>query len=74
LRLSEALGLTWREIDFEAEEIHVRHQLSNARRERPARRKPLKTDAAQRDVVLLPQLAAILREHRRELLARGLYR
>ncbi len=74
LRLSEALGLTWQEIDFEAEEIHVRHQLSKATRGRPARRKPLKTDAARRDVVLLPQLATILKEHRKELLRKGLYR
>jgi integrase len=74
LRLSEALGLTWEDIDFEAEELHVRHQLSKATRERPAHRKPLKTDAARRDVVLLPQLAAILKEHRKELLAAGLYR
>jgi integrase len=74
LRLSEALGLTWPEIDFEADEIHVRHQLSKATRERPAFRKPLKTDAARRDVVLLPQLATILKGHRKELLAAGLYR
>lgn len=74
LRLSEALGLTWQEIDFEAEEIHVRYQLSRATRERPAYRKRLKTDAAQRDVVLLPHLGAILREHRKAQLAAGLCR
>jgi integrase len=74
LRLSEALGLTWQEIDFEAEEIHVRHQLSKATLKKPARRKPLKTEAAHRDVVLLPQLAETLKAHRMKLLAAGLYR
>jgi integrase len=73
LRLSESLGLTWQEIDFEAEEIHVRHQLSKATREKPARRKPLKTEAASRDVILLPQLASILKAHRKAMLSKGLY-
>jgi integrase len=74
LRLSEGLGLTWGDINFEAEEIHVRFQLSKATKESPARRVALKTGAAKRDVVLLPQLATILREHRKEALAKGLYR
>ena len=73
LRLSEALGLTWGDVDFEAGEIHVRHQLSRARKGKPATRIGLKTDAARRDVVLLPQLAAILKQHRKKLLAHGLY-
>jgi integrase len=73
LRLSEALGLDWNEIDFEGGVIKVRHQLSRATREKPARRVPLKTDAAVREVVLLPQLAAVLKEHRKTLLAHRLY-
>jgi integrase len=74
LRLSEGLGLTWEDINFEADEIHVRFQLSKATKENPARRVALKTGAAKRDVVLLPQLATILCEHRKEALAKGLYR
>lgn len=74
LRLSEGLGLTWQEIDFEAGEIHVRHQLSKSTRQKPARRVALKSGAGMRDVVLLPQLGAILKEHRKEMLRKGLYR
>jgi integrase len=31
LRLSELLGLTWADVDFDAGLLHVRHQLSRAR-------------------------------------------
>jgi integrase len=44
--------------------IHVRHQLSRARIDKPARRVRLKTKAAMRDVPLLPQLAALLKRHK----------
>jgi integrase len=74
LRMSEALGLTWQEIDFDADEIHVRYQLSRATSEKPARRKQLKSEAGARNVILLPQLETILREHRKAMLAAGLYR
>lgn len=73
LRLSEALGLTWDAVDFETGIIRVRHQLSRATREKPARCVPLKTDTARRDVVLLPQLATTLKDHRMTLLSHGLY-
>ncbi len=59
MRLSELLGLTWRDIDFEAEVIRVRHQLS-----RSGERTRLKSHAAVRDIPLLPQLARLLREHK----------
>src|SRR5207249_5465920 len=36
-RISELLGLRWQDIDFEAGLIHVRHQLSVARKDKPAR-------------------------------------
>jgi integrase len=74
LRLSEALGLTWEDIDFEAEALHVRCQLSQATKQSQARRVARKTGAARRDVVLVAQLGAILGEHRKELLSKGLYR
>ncbi len=64
MRLSELLGLTWEEVDFESGLIRVRYQLSRARRDRPARRVRLKTQAAVRDIPLLPQLGSLLKEHK----------
>jgi integrase len=64
MRLSELLGLTWNDIDFDDGLIHVRHQVSRARGNRPARRVRLKTQAATRDIPLLPQLAALLKRHK----------
>jgi integrase len=60
MRLSELLGLTWAEVDFEARLIRVRAQLSRARLGTPARRVAPKTRAAVRDIPLAPQLAAVL--------------
>ena len=61
MRLSELLGLTWAEIDFERGFIHVRYQLGRGRHGEPTGRVRLKTPAASRDIPLLPQLAALLR-------------
>ena len=58
LRIGEALGLRWCDVDFDAGLLHVRQQLS--RRRTP---KQLKTPAAQREVVLAPALVTLLREH-----------
>src|SRR5207247_9909682 len=58
LRIGEALGLRWGDINFDAGLLHVRQQLS--RRRVP---KQLKTPAAQREVVLAPALVTLLREH-----------
>jgi integrase len=63
MRISELLALTWSDVDFAAGVIHVRAQLSRAQRGRPACRVPPKTAAGIRDVPLVPQLAALLREH-----------
>lgn len=60
LRQSELLGLVWGDLDFNAGLIRVRQQLSRKTRTR----KSLKTEAAQRDVVLSPYLAQLLREHK----------
>jgi integrase len=65
LRISELLGLVWDDIDPAAGVIRVRAQLSRAHRGVPARRVAPKTPAAIRDVPLVAQLAAVLREHRR---------
>lgn len=59
LRISEALGLVWGDIDREASVIRVRFQLS-----RKGRRVELKSDKGQRDVVLMPALSLQLRTAR----------
>lgn len=59
LRLGEALGLTWSDIAFPEGFIRVRAQLSRQRE-----RVESKTAGSRREVVLVPQLALTLREHR----------
>jgi integrase len=59
LRASEALGLVWSEIDFTQQVIRVRYQMS-----RKGKRTPVKTDAGQRDVILMDELAQRLRKRR----------
>jgi integrase len=59
MRASEILGLTLGDLDYTAEQIHVHWQMS-----RKGQRVPLKTDAARRDVILMPALAQILRQRR----------
>ena len=58
LRLGELLGLTWADIDFSAGLISVRRQL-----DRDGERVKPKTPQAIREVVLMPALARIVREH-----------
>jgi integrase len=58
LRLSEALGLRWCDVDLVELELHVRGQLRPARREQPARRvKRLKSEASERVVPIFPAVA-----------------
>lgn len=59
LRLSELLGLSWGDIDLGGETLQVRSQLG-----RDGQRRPLKTAAARRDVILMKPLASELRRHR----------
>ena len=59
LRLGELLGLRWEDVNFADGFVHVRSQLSPTRE-----LVELKTDSGRRDVVLIPQLAKMLREHR----------
>ena len=64
MRLSEVLGLSWDDFDFARGVIHVRHQLARGRRGVPPHRIPPKTRASVREIPLLPQLAAVLRQHK----------
>jgi integrase len=59
LRIGEALGLTWENVDSGAGVLRVR-QAATA-----GELAPLKTRAARRDVPILHQLEAILAEHRK---------
>jgi integrase len=65
MRLSEVLGLSWDDVDFAAGVVHVRQQLARGRRGVPPHRIPPKTRASVREIPLLPQLAAVLRQHKR---------
>jgi len=56
LRISEALGLVWGDIDRKGHVIHVRHQLS-----RKGKRVPLKSGKGERDVILMDALSRELR-------------
>jgi integrase len=59
LRVSEALALQWRDIDFETKEIRVRRQLDSN-----GMTKPPKTRAGLRTLPLLPVLEQTLKQHR----------
>jgi integrase len=65
MRLSEVLALSWQDVDFARGVIRVQHQLARGRRGVPPNRIPPKTRASIREIPLLPQLAALLREHKR---------
>lgn len=60
-----------RNVDFEEGVLCIRHQLTRGTRVAPACLVELKTRGSHRDVVLLPELAALLREHRREAFRKG---
>jgi integrase len=64
LRMQEALGLQWQDVDFEANLILLRYQLSRATRTEPGRRLGLKAKGSARDIRLLPELRALLLEHK----------
>ena len=69
LRLSEALGLRWRDVDLNAGTLTVTAQLGP-----DGTRVPLKTAASAATVPLLPVLATELREHRSRVAGQALTR
>src|SRR5262249_40180645 len=71
MRLTELLGRRWQDVDFEAGLIYVGAQLSRATKKKAARLLPLKTDASARNIVLLPQLEKLLKEHKAAAFRRG---
>lgn len=71
LRISEALGLVWSNLDLEAGVLKVELQLERKKRNEPVRRVRLKTENSKREVELLPELVALLKRHRAEAFARG---
>jgi integrase len=71
LRAMELLAVRWSCVDTEGGVIRVRHQLTRGTKGAPATLVELKTRAARRDVVLLPELSELLRAHRREAFRRG---
>jgi integrase len=60
LRLGELLGLTWADVDFDAGLVRVRKQLDT----KHGTLVETKTPQAVRDVVLMPALGRLLREHK----------
>ena len=56
VRVSELLGLAWSEIDFKRHVIRIRYQMS-----RKGKRSAVKTEAGKRDVILMDELARMLR-------------
>jgi integrase len=69
LRLSEALGLRWADIDFKAGTITVSAQLGLG-----GERAPLKTEASSATLPMLPALQQELSAHRSRVAATGLNR
>lgn len=59
VRIGEALGTTWADVDFDDQAVRIRFQLDRTRQ-----RVEVKTGAGRRDIVLVPQLAKVLREHK----------
>jgi integrase len=69
LRISEVLGLRWRDVDLNAGKLTVSGQLGPS-----GTRVPVKSSASSADVDLLPALARELRDHRARQASRELCR
>lgn len=73
MRQGEILGLRWSAVNFEAGTLAVNATLSRIGKG-PSNLKatPPKTDESNREIVLVPDALAALRDHRKALLGRGL--
>jgi integrase len=60
LRVREALGLTWRDVDLDAGVLHIERQLADDDR----RRLDVKTASAVRELPLYPRLRRVLAAHK----------
>ena len=64
MRIGEIIGLTWENIDFEKNEVHIREILKKGRNGDFYKDLP-KTSKSIRTIPLLPQISSRLREHKR---------
>jgi len=71
LRQSEALGLTWQDVNVEKGVIGVRFQLERKKNGEASRRIQLKTKGARRNVEALPELVALLKRHKAKAFTHG---
>jgi integrase len=63
MRISEACGLRWADVDFVDREFDVAGQLTRSRRNRPARVVPRKSGADPYPALLFPALERVLIDH-----------
>jgi len=59
VRIGEALGMRWQDLDFDGQRVHVRSQLGRDRK-----LADVKTDAGRRSIVFVPQLSRVMKAHR----------
>lgn len=59
VRIGEALGMRWQDLDFDGQTVHVRSQLGRDRK-----RADVKRDAGRRAIVFMPRLARVMRAHK----------
>src|SRR5262249_28653265 len=76
LRISEALGLLWENVDLTAGVLHVEAQLARKKRGQPVKRVPLKGarrggSGERRDVDQVPVLTKLLKRHKADQFAEG---
>jgi integrase len=74
LRAMELLGLCWSCVDLDGVIVQVRHQLTRGSKTNSPTLVDLKTRGARREIVLLPELSELLRDHRRDAFRRGIAR
>jgi integrase len=72
-RRGEVRSVRWKDLDLAGGMWHLRHQLPMVIDENdPGRVVPLKSDAAARDIYLVPELVAMLKKYKEERFALGL--